>query len=363
MKKKALALVLAFLMALCIIAVKPSFSSNSMAETENTWTTKTSMPQAIDGVKAAVVDDKIYVMGGSVNCEYDPAADNWTAKKPMPTARTGFGIAVYQNKIYVIGGGNANEVYDPATDSWETREPMPTSRSSLEASMVNGKIYLIGGRTGGPKTTVTLNEVYDPATDSWTTKEPMNYSVVGHASAVVDGKIYIIGGDNELHDPNDPLFTDYNQIYDPETDTWSLGASLPIIVRHAGAGATTGVKAPKRIIVVGGTEGGGMGGINITQVYDPENDTWTLGASMPTARAWLAVAVVDDMLYAIGGSLGLFLSSVAVNEQYTPFGYGTILPEPFSAVPVAVASVAAVAVTIGVFLLVYFKRRKSMSLP
>jgi len=328
-------LFLAFLSASCIIVVKPVFAPSTI---ENSWTTKEPMPQTA-ALRAAVVNGKIYAIGGEVNYEYDPAADKWTARKPMPTARQHFGIAVYQNKIYTIGGSwwdpdkgrissNANEVYDPLTDTWETREPMPANRSDLKANIVNGKIYLIGGRTGDQKTTVALNEVYDPATNSWTTKEPMPYPVVGYASAVVNSKIYVIGGQNEFHDPDDPLNTNHNQIYDPETDTWSLGASLPTVVWNAAAGATTGVKAPKRIYVIGGTPDRSIQGTNITQVYDPENGVWTFGASMPTARAWLAVAVVDDVLYAIGGSPGLMLSFLTVNEQYTPIGYETPEPSP-----------------------------------
>ena len=361
-KRVVLLLFLVFLTASGIVVVKPVCASSA---TENSWATKEPLPQA-DALRAAVVNGKIYAIGNEVNFEYDPAADDWTAKKPMPTARQYFGIAVYQNKIYTIGGSwwdsdigrvqsNANEVYDPLTDTWETMEPMPTNRSGLNANFVKGKIYLMGGRTVGPQyLTVALNEVYDPASNSWTTKEPMLYPVVAYASAAVDDKIYIIGGQDEF---NSPINLDLVQIYDPETDTWSRGASIPTIVLNAAAGATTGAKAPKRIYVIGGTLDGSDEGTNIIQAYDPENDTWTFGASMPTARAWLAVAVVDDLLYAIGGSPRLILSFLKTNEQYTPIGYEEPQqPEPFPTAPVAATSIAIVAV-VGVGLLVYFKKR------
>lgn len=315
------------LLILCLVISIFFFPLVSAAD--DFWTTLEPMPTAESGLGAAVVDGKIFVMGRKVNYVYDPATDSWeTREEPMPTPRGASAIAVYQNKIFVIGGfladgssSNANEVYDPLTDTWETREPMPTNRAQLEANVVNGEIYLMGGRTGDQKTTVALNEVYDPATDSWTTKETLPYPVVQYASAVVNGKIHIIGGQNEFHDPGDPLNTDHNQIYDPETDSWSLGAPLPTVVWNAAAGATTGINAPKRIYVIGGTPDGGLEGTDITQVYDPENDVWTYGASMPTSRAWLAVAVVDDLLYAMGGTPGLMLHPVKANEQYTPVGY------------------------------------------
>jgi N-acetylneuraminic acid mutarotase len=364
-KSVALLLVLVFLTASYLTGAKHISATSAI---ENSWVTKTPLPQP-DALRAAVVNGKIYAIGGVVNYEYDPVADNWTAKKPMPTARQYFGIAVYENKIYTIGGSwwdsdkgripsNANEVYDPLTDTWETMQPMPTNRSGLNADVVNGKIYLIGGRTVGPQfLTVALNEVYDPATNSWTTKTPIPIAVVGYASAVIDNKIFVIGGQAEFHDP---LNIGSNQIYDPETDTWSLGASLPTVVLDAAAGATTGAKAPKRIYVIGGTSDGSDEGTNITQAYDPENGTWTFGASMPTARAWLAVAVADDMLYAIGGSPGVFTPFLTENEQYTPIGYETQPEqriEPFLTTLVAVASVATIA-AVGVGLLVYFRKRK-----
>src|SRR3990170_5621441 len=67
--------------------------------------------------------------------------------------------------------------------------------------------------------------------------------------------------------------------------------------------------------------------MNLTQVYHPESDTWSVGASMQTARWGLGVAVVNDMLYAIGGSPFLYQPDVAENAQYTPFGYGTVPPD------------------------------------
>ena len=46
---------------------------------------------------------------------------------------------------------------------------------------------------------------------------------------------------------------------------------------------------------------------------------------MPTPRAYLGVAVVNDVLYAIGGFDGT--NWLNVNEQYKPVGYGTVAPK------------------------------------
>lgn len=69
--------------------------------------------------------------------------------------------------------------------------------------------------------------------------------------------------------------------------------------------------------------------LNFTQIYNPETNNWIIGNSMPTARCRFGVAVVNDQLYAIGGLTGWFTSLSAVNEQYTPIGYQNPSGFPF----------------------------------
>ncbi len=297
--------------------------------TDDSWTTKAPMQQARAGHGVAVVNGKIYAIGGYVSYhefvnsteEYNPETDTWTYKASIPTPRSSFGIAVYQNKIYCIGGviingsiTGVNEAYDPATDTWETKTSMPTPRFGVEANTVNGKIYLIGGQY------TNANEVYDPATDSWTTAtslpvEPGPYQDEVSASVVIDDKIHVMGlaGDGNFH-----------QIYDPETESWNSGTiSVP---PYAVAAATSGVMAPERIYVFGiNTLSWDLGLPQfITTVYNPENYSRADFTSMPTGRIQVGVAVVNDIIYVIGGKVPIFANNVAisnVNEQYTPIGY------------------------------------------
>jgi len=48
---------------------------------------------------------------------YNPATSSWSVKAPMTTPRYGAASAVVNGKMYVIGGGNqggkANEMYTP----------------------------------------------------------------------------------------------------------------------------------------------------------------------------------------------------------------------------------------------------------
>jgi N-acetylneuraminic acid mutarotase len=323
----ALLLVLSFSISIFFIPVASAV--------EDSWATKAKMPSERTGFGVAVVDGKIYAIGGhplggvttDINKEYDPATNKWTSKKSMPGPLAWFGTAVYQNEIYVIGGawflgGTGSEktsvwVYNPATDKWNTsKTSMPTARAGIEANVVDGKIYVIGGRNSDGITNVT--EVYDPATDTWATKTPIPTPVYSYASAVVDNKIYIIGGWTQRANSTLVSRVGLNQIYDPKTDTWSSGMPIPIS-NGANAGTTSGVMAPKRIYVIGG-------GMN--QIYDPANGSWTVGTPIPKSDRRLenfddvVIAVLDDQLYAMGGIYwGEDGNTCSVNEQYTPIGY------------------------------------------
>ena len=312
----------------------------------DSWTTKEPMLTARAGLGVAVLNGKIYAIGGlnndtqlGVTEEYNPITDTWTTKSPMPTPRSGFAIVVYQNRIYCIGGTTGdsdnfvsgftgvNEVYDPAADKWDTKVPMPTPRADLCANVVNGKIYCIGGKKywGVDPFYQELNttEVYDPARNIWTTKSPMPIPVLGAASAVLDGKIYVIGGSRHFQVGWDLATVASNQVYDPENDAWSTRRSLPTAESYAAAEATSGVTAPKKIYVVGGSNQTNYS--SVTYAYDSKGNVWTTGASMPTPRVYLALAVVDEVLYAIGGFDGE--NWLKVTEQYMPLGYGTVPPD------------------------------------
>ena len=338
------------------------------------WVSKAPVPSSGSGIKAGVVNDSIYAFRSNVTYEYD--LTTWSTRKQMPSPRYDFAVATYQNKIYCMGGKDTkstplatNEVYNPASDSWESLAAMPTPRHGLEANVVNGKIYLISGlvhaRMSDVKGTFELtniNEVYDPATNRWATKTPIPYPASYYASAVVNNKIYIISS--------------LTQIYDPQTDTWNYGEPTPFPVDMAGGATVVGV-SPQRVYIIGGRDSAHLLETAYNQIYNPANDSWILGTPMPTSRYGLTTAVVDNKIYAIGGTTGVFhtVAGTDITEQYYPLkdsaapSVPSTVPspstqkpkfEPYQTVLFATA-VVAIAVVTCAGLFVYFKNKRKVN--
>jgi N-acetylneuraminic acid mutarotase len=118
----------------------------------------------------------------------------------MPTAREHLTSAVVNDKLYVIGGRSAgmsanvnfNEAYDPKTDSWSSLEPMPSKRGGLASSAINETIYVFGGEE--PSGTFDNNEIYDITTNKWDKGLAMPTARHGLVAVANDDKIYVIGG-------------------------------------------------------------------------------------------------------------------------------------------------------------------------
>ncbi len=197
----------------------------------DSWKALAPMPSKRGSPVAAAVGDKIYVIGGvsvlpgsgetalgfnvpqaSVGTveEYDPAKNTWRERSPMPTPRNHTTAAVVNGKIYVIGGrvgaafiGLASDIsvveeYDPATDKWSApRSRMPTARSAIASGAINGRIYVAGGEFQDPHMMATFRavEAYDPASDSWSIMPSMPVSRHGLAAGVIGNRLILVGGD------------------------------------------------------------------------------------------------------------------------------------------------------------------------
>jgi N-acetylneuraminic acid mutarotase len=179
-------------------------------------------------------DGNIYVLAGSDLSNSDnwsenairlnPRTGTWTPLPAMPVQLFGPAVtAGLAGRIYAIGGVTLDysvvnwlEAYTPATRRWATLAPMPTARNALAAvTAPDGRIYAIGGATEwdlGPNANnlqpLSTVEIYNPRTNSWTAGPSLPESLYGMAAVLgPDDKIYVIGGDNDTDPGLDHVWT------------------------------------------------------------------------------------------------------------------------------------------------------------
>jgi N-acetylneuraminic acid mutarotase len=297
-----------------------------------TWETLAPAPTKRTEVTAAVLNGRIYVLGGFAEPSlsnlssltitdkvevYDPATNEWTTRAPLPVGLHHAAACVVGNRLYVIGGYRQAflalwhpvatvYMYDPDKNVWTERTPMPTPRGALAMAESDGRLYAIGGYDGSSNKAAV--EVYDPASDTWTSRSPLPTPRDHLAATTAGGKIYAIGGRlNQSYARNLPTV----EAYDPAADRWTKAADLPT----ARSGITAGV-IRGTIYVLGGEAPEGT--FRTNEAYAPGTDRWHTAASMPTGRHGLGSAVVGGRLYVISGGPTPGGSYSNANEAFTP---------------------------------------------
>jgi N-acetylneuraminic acid mutarotase len=230
-----------------------------------TWTALKSLPIPLYDVNGATpIHGKLYVTGGRSGPNdsprktlyvYDPATNSWSRKADMPL-RGSVGVqANVLGQLYVYTFPQSPPdiklfaSYNPKTDKW-VRRPLPKGLHFAYpvAGAINGKFYLTSGEAYSGLSDREL-EVYDPVTRTWTTKSPMPTARAVASAAVVHGKLFVAGG--VVNQNGLAVSTDVVEGYDPLTDTWATGPSLPTPRGHA-ASAWAGGK----FFVIDGIRGG-----------------------------------------------------------------------------------------------------------
>ena len=291
-----------------VIAFTPELAAAQRVETcpKLQTTTKAPIPTARSNMAVGEINGIIYAVGGfeetsgfsTINEAYDPGTDRWTERAPMPVEREmrGSNNAVVDGKLYVIGGNvrgtctNLNQAYDPKTDSWTTKAPMPTPRCHLAVIALNGLIYALGGTNTNGSVRYATVEIYNPSADTWTTAPGMPTGRQDLGAASLNGVLYAAGGWNPALSPDQ---LDVLEAYDPVSETWTTKASMPTPRSGIGAGVLNG-----RLVVVGGEND--EIALGTVEAYDPVNNTWTTLTNV-SARTFVSAVAVDNTLYTIDG--------------------------------------------------------------
>ena len=207
--------------------------------------------------------------------------------------------------------GTADAAVPVEGGPWSTLAPMLQPRSEMAIAALGGKVYVIGGYPPG-RIPSDVVQVYDPASNSWTLGPPTPVPIHHSVAMTVGDRMFLIGGEYMgAGTGNPPVFL--NDVYelDVEAGEWLPRAPMPTARSGAGAGVIDG-----KIYVAGGRPPRGRD----FAVYDPEADEWTPLLRLPTARNHLAVDAIGGKLYVAGGRFdaGVGGEMTAVVEIFDP---------------------------------------------
>ena len=91
---------------------------------------------------------------------YDPSTDKWTSLPPMPTPRTDLSLAVIDSKVYAVGGCGGDgavqnakscdplssvEVYSPSTQAWTSLDSLASPRHGFNLAVYGSQLIAAGG--------------------------------------------------------------------------------------------------------------------------------------------------------------------------------------------------------------------------
>ncbi len=177
--------------------------------------------------------------------------------------------------------------------SWLVLARMNEPRQEMAVAEVDGKIYVVGGLAGR----ANANEIYDTKTNSWGLGADLPIGN-DHAWAVALGGLVYVGGGR-----SNRVFA-----YDPRADAWTEVASS--IYQHGNTAAAAVIDG---LIYAAGGTGSGMSQREL-EVYDPVADIWTELAPMSCARNHTTGGAIGGKLYVAGGRPG----NQTCLEEYDP---------------------------------------------
>lgn len=212
-------------------------------------------------------------------------------------------------RTLVVGGGFAgspvadSELYSP-TSGWVPGPAIPTPRMEHTAvRLLDGRVLVAGGFHPPTSDNSSPVDLFDPTTNTWATNGFIRPPRLGHSATILnDGRVLIVGG-NRLGDAAETLGD--VELFDPTNNTWAEGESLPLDrTDHTATMLPSG-----RVLVAGGTSRGGahpggQGAWNDAWLYWPDRDAW---GEMPAMRhprhRHAAVALGDGRVLVSGGAL------------------------------------------------------------
>lgn len=183
----------------------------------------------------------------------------------------------------------------------ELHKPCPDQQRYPQGAMV---IYVVGGYL---RQSLSNMECFHPELQQWFTLADLPMPRSGLGVGVVEGMLYAVGGRNNSPDGN--MDTAAVERFDYLHNEWEHCAPLTVPRNRVGVCVLDNM-----LYAVGGSHGSAHHAS--VERYNPADDKWTLVKPMKTKRIGVGAAVVNRLLYAVGGYDGT--NRLSTVECYHP---------------------------------------------
>ena len=305
---------------LIALAMFTLLGANALAG-ELAWKQLPDMPVGKWEAGTIVLDGKLYFFGGYTQGVrsskrsdiFDPKDNRWTQIQDLPSAITHMNTVLDGRTVWFAGGFKDGykghtiaEVwnYDIDKNRYTAAPLLPETRGGGGLALVGRKLHYMGGvmedrDTDSPAHWVLDLEHWATRSAQWKNAAPMPAPRNQFGMVTFAGNIYAIGG--QLHHDSGQLDQARVDIYDPKTDSWSRGPSLPKGHSHAEGGTFVN---GDRIFMVGGhtTPEGGTKKIDADILALAPGGEWKVVGTLPMPLSSPAAAIIGGKLFVAGGS-------------------------------------------------------------
>ena len=245
-------------------------------------------------------------------CEiYDFQTGQWSFTDSLHIGRYGFNLTKLQNgKIMVISGMSPNgytsscEIYDPNTGEWSFTDSLTYARTHFASIVLeNGNVLTTAGTDRQGRKTC---EIYDPNLETWQLTSSLNEGRHSHTLTLLpDGRVLAAGDEN----------SQICEIFDPNTETWEITDSL--IVGRREEGETVTLKNGL-ILFISGLGDPNNPVLESCELFDPETETWSLAGSLQTGRTCFGFTLLPNGNVLVNGGMTDGGASLKSCEIYNP---------------------------------------------
>jgi WD40 repeat protein len=271
---------------------------------------------------------KVLVVGGdsSGSAElYDPVIGSWNFTGSLNIPPGGHTATLLHNgKVLVVGDFNDRaELYDPATETWTVTGalnagPRPDHTATL---LPDGQVLVVAG--GDPDiggNILDTAELYDPSSGMWRIAGSLNTGRIRHTTTLLpDGMVLVAGGWGAV--TRGPNFAQFGVLSGAELYEPATGTSFVTLDLNTPRMGHTATRLPNGKVLVAGGDTKFFGGqTNGAELYDRATGTWTITGNLSTVRsAHTATLLPDGKVLFAGGHVGSFpFTNISNSELYDP---------------------------------------------